>query len=300
MAVFYASLSVLSAQQLPLFAQHAEYHGLINPASVNCNFLTDNGANLSVGLSYRSQWSGLGRVAPTTQVLRGEFINDNYNFIAGGYLQNDRLGITNNFGGYGRFAYVISGDNLSDGGLSFGLNLGVSRWDLKTSLLSLSQSNDPDFPEDPTFSYLDVGIGAYWYQKLGDESKYFYMGVSAPRTFSWGGKDYTSAKRYPHFYGLAGVYLPLFEDGFVEFSTWTRYVEKIPLQSSFNVRLQPTAFFWLGAGTITDFKTASYMMAECGVTHRGVKLGYAFSWSGVSQHFGNAHEVNLALVLDTR
>ena len=121
---FFAYLPFVQSQQLPLVAQHPEYHGLINPASVNHNLMTDD-QNISIGLSTRRQWIQLGDLSPFTNVLRGEFIDRNNRLVIGGYINHDKAGITNNFGVYGRIAYLIPTDgDINESGISIGANIG--------------------------------------------------------------------------------------------------------------------------------------------------------------------------------
>jgi type IX secretion system PorP/SprF family membrane protein len=293
--LFLISLSVADAQQLPLYAQHPEYHGLINAASVNSDFLTSE-RTTSIGISHRKQWSKLAN-APSTQVVRWENIHSEEHFLIGGYLQQDRVGITENASINGRFAYIIkTSDDIADGGISIGLNIGLAYWQLKTSLLTLAQIDDPNLPPNPSLWYPDIGLGVYWYKNLGNPSHYVYAGFSMPRTFDFQADKFI-AKRYPHYYGLLGYYAPFFNDGFWEVSTWTRYVENIPLQSSFNGRIKMNEYFSLGAGIITDYKDKPFFMAEFGLTKDRLKIGIAYSWSSTSQYFGTAYEVNVAFLL---
>ena len=128
------------AQQLPLVAQDPEFHGIINPASLNSDFIRDD-RNLSVGVSVRQQWLGLKGLSPSTQYGRGEYIVDGDNrWLIGAYFMHDKVGITNNTGLYARAAYVLNtGSDARKGGLSFGLNLGVVNWFLRTNNLSVNQ-----------------------------------------------------------------------------------------------------------------------------------------------------------------
>lgn len=296
------------AQQLSLYAQHPEFHGTINPASLNIDYLTD-GRNISFGTSFRQQWVKLGNLSPSTQVLRGEYIapDDQPPFIFGGYITRDKVGITNNLGFYGRAAYVLktAGESLEDGGISIGLNLGVGNWRLHTERLSLNDPTDPDVLNKPTSWYPDLGFGAYWYINLGAKSHYLYVGLSSPRTFEFRGSD-VDAKRIPHYYGLLGYYVPLptSDNGFIEVSTWSRYVENVPLQSSFHFKVQPQDNFWLGIGTVTDFKSKPMMLFEAGVNlpseYNTMKIGYSYTWGTFLSHFGATHELTLAMAMSQR
>ncbi len=302
-------LHSMYAQQLPLVAQHPEFHGLINPASINIDYLLD-ARTVTFGASWRQQWVQLGELSPVTQVLRGETVlnpNDNNSWVVGGYVIRDKVGITNNLGVYGRAAYVVktNGQNMEDGGISVGLNVGVANWQLRTDRLSLTHPDDPNLVNRPSSWYPDLGFGAYWYVNLGAPSHYLYLGLSSPRTFEFRSND-LGARRLPHYYGLLGYYVPLpsSDNGYVEISTWSRYVENVRLQTSFHCKVQPMDYFWVGAGVVTDFKPQPLLLVEAGLNipteFRTFKLGYSYTWGNFLSHFGATHEFNVAFALDTQ
>jgi type IX secretion system PorP/SprF family membrane protein len=180
LTALWLSQSIAQAQQLPIFAQYAEYHGLINPASVNSNFLTEK-QDRSIGVSYRSNLMDFGDLSPVTAVVRFESIERKRRIILGAYLQHDKIGITENSELHGRIAYFIKlNKNL---GLAAGLQIGGVNRQLKTSDLMLAYGTDPQIPQkDTSVTSPDLGFGLYFYQKLwGQESQYFYGGLSIPR-----------------------------------------------------------------------------------------------------------------------
>jgi type IX secretion system PorP/SprF family membrane protein len=298
----------IAAQQLPLFAQHPEFHGTINPASLNSDFMT-GGHTLSAGLSMRRQWQNLGKASPTTQILRGEHINYDNNFLIGGYLMNDRAGITQNMGAYVRAAYVLPlGDDLTDGGFSGGLNIGLAQWALRTDRLDVTTQDDPDLPQNPTSLYPDIGIGLFAYKNLGNnDGQYLYGGFSMPRTFELRRETF-GVERLPHFYGLVGYYQPI-NNGYLELSSWVRAVQRVPMQATINFRMFLFKTLLLGAGVVTDFQTKPFFMPEIAFNipmgddlhNRALKIGYSFVMGGsFRNYFGSSHEINLAFVMDTR
>ncbi len=308
---FITQSATTQAQQLPLVAQHPEYHGLLNPASLNIDYLTDE-RNISFDVSARKQWMDLEEVAPSTQVVRGECINntDNnvYGTVAGIYAVHDRVGITTNTGVYGRFGFVFkTGGDLTEGGISIGLSFGLVNWQWQKDRLSLSHLDDPKFGNRPSSSlYPDVGLGAYWYQKIRNtNSHYIYMGLSMPRTFNL--RDaFAGPKRESHYYALLGYYRPLSfsENGFFEASIWSRYVESAPLQTSFHLKVQPIPYLMLGYGVVIDASMRPLSVFEAGVNvpwnNMGLKVGYSYTGGGVLSPLGMTHEVNVAFVLDNR
>lgn len=304
---FFCRSSVAVAQQLPLYAQDPEFHGVINPASIYTDFLNYERV-LSAGLSHRSQWALPNQIAPRTQVARFEYIRlgEPNTFVCGGYAQYDRVGITENFGVYGRFAYIITNDP-KEWGISIGLNIGLASWQLKTSRLSLTQIDDPNFPTDPSVWYPDGGGGIYAYKKLGgsgNRGSYFYAGLSAPRTFDVS-PNRQGADPYRHVYGLAGIQFSPANAFKVELSTWVRQVPNIPPQASFNARIQ-AGDIKLGFGaasTLSNLKETPFLSCELGynflIQDRHVmKVSGVYSFGQVA-YFGNAFEINVSYVLDS-
>lgn len=307
LVAIFCSLSAIMAQQQPLYAQDPEFHGIINPASIYTDFLNHERV-ISAGISHRSQWGLPNKIAPNTQVARGEYIHlgEPNTFVFGGYAQYDRVGITENFGAYGRFAYVITNDPKA-WGISVGLNLGVASWQVKTSRLSLTQIDDPNFAAEPSVRYLDGGCGIYTYKKLGesgDRGKYFYAGLSAPRFFDVS-PDRQGADPYRHVYGLAGFQFSPMNDLKVEVSTWVRQVKNIPTQASFNARIQ-VKDIKLGFGavsTLSNLKETPFLSLELGynfmVNDRHIMKVSGVASFGQVAYFGNAFEINVSYVLET-
>ncbi len=295
----------MHAQQMPLFTQYREMHGILNPAAVPYGFLT-NQNKTSFGVLNRRQWLDIPN-SPTTQILRGEhFAADRTGvaLLAGGYLMNDQTGPTGFTGLYGRIAGVITND-ADVGGVSFGLSLGAVQYRLKTTELKLREEGDIRATEDRTTVYPDISIGAFWYQKTGDFSDdYVYAGVSVPQMI---GLDLNIAdvdkklqyERVRHYYASAGWYHFFGEGSFIEPSAWVKYVQNAPLNVDFNLRYQAANTFWVGAGT----SLSGNIHAELGVIlgknigfDSNFRVGYGFDYSAQSygSFVGTTHEINLS------
>jgi type IX secretion system PorP/SprF family membrane protein len=309
----YLYLFVLTAsgQQLTAYLQKSEFFGIINPATVNPDFMTDKYHN-SVGLSTQHQWIRLGNISPTTQILRGEMMGALAdNLILGAYIVNDRIGITNETGGYLRGAYIIDlfGD-ISEGGLSLGGNIGAVNWSIHPSRLDPSSVNDPYLPNIRSSGYLDLGLGAFFYKQLGrysdDKSQYFYAGLSMPRTFDMRQNTH-GAERFSHLYGLVGYYAPT-GNGFLEASAWVRKVKNVPLQTSFNLRWRIQEYITLGGSVLTDFNPNNQVLfcpefainlPKEGNRHsHNFRIGYGYMVGTFTSYFGGTHELNLTWSFD--
>ena len=248
-----------SAQQLPLFSLYRENQGLLNPAAVHPDFLLyHENHRLSIGITHRSRWvGGAGKVS--TQGLRGEYIGvgeSSFAPLAGLYLVNDEVGPTSFTGVYGRIASIFGMEHPNFGGVSVGLNFGLVQFRINASDINLLDPDDLLGQSDQSQWHPDVGLGVFFYKNVGRygaESALIYAGLSAAQliglelTFAGANGDYPFT-RTPHLYALAGMYKFLDDFSFLEFSTWTRYVQHVPLDIDINLRYQSKRKFWVGGG----------------------------------------------------
>ncbi len=314
--IFLLSYS-LQAQQLPLFTQYREYHSIINPATINSDYMTYE-HNVSAGVSWRNQWTDLGSIGPKTGVARFESVHSDYNMLGGMYLIHDKVGPSFLTSLMARYAYVLS-DDPRERGLSIGFNAGVVRSGIATEEISFT-TNNPNIPNGNLFSWHpDFGVGMFYYQSFGrrgfDGDK-FYAGISVPQTFnlkstykyvnSGVGPTFIN-QRVPHYFALIGMYKYLNESSFLEPSAWIRYVvgNKNPSIDA-NLRYQMQQSFWIGCG----YSTTGQIHAEAGFLlgenidwdGQNVKLGFGFDAplnSTYGPSFGNSFEFNLSWTLDT-
>lgn len=302
----------LAAQQLPLFTQYRENHSVINPAILNSDFHVYE-YNLSAGVSYRTQWTGLqGLTGPQTLTGRFEWIFPDNHAYWGAYIINDRIGPTSMTGGYVRGGYIISPDP-SYAGLVFGLSAGYVQHRIK--LTEEAQNLFPEVSQGSlTTSIPDFGFGVYYYQSLGGRGfsgDVFYAGLSSPQTF---GLDLTykelgeeaSFRRIQHFYGVLGYYKFLNEDSFLEPSMWVRYVPGAPVSVDLNLRFQLSQNLWIGTGGSSNgtahMEFGVLIGENVGFYDNNFKIGYGIDMPFNKEYggrFKNSHEINITYTLDT-
>jgi type IX secretion system PorP/SprF family membrane protein len=297
----------LQAQQLPLFTQYRENTGVINPAAVPYSYMLYE-HNISAGVSYRAQWTGLAS-APRTQTLRGEYMSVDYepvNILAGGALMNDQTGPTGFTGLYGRIAGIVSGDPYY-GGISVGLSFGAVQYRVRVPDLILRDAGDIEATDNRQQIFPDVGAGVYAYQRILDgpfEDDIVYGGVSVPQAL---GLDLEfqdenggfNTQRVQHFYGHIGFYKFLYDDSFLEPSVWVKYAPDAPVNVDVNLRYQMAFNVWVGAG----YSTAGTVNLETGLAvgdgsgyGGNFRIGYGFghSFTSFGPFVGTTHEINLA------
>lgn len=302
---------VTEAQQLPLFTQYRENLGIINPASLNGDYLLYEN-NLSFGASYRIQWVGFDS-APRTQTIRGEYIYNTSGGVAlvfGGYLLNDQTGPTGFTGAYGRIAGILSNDPDFNG-FSVGLNFGAVQYRVNVSDIRLRQLNDVLTMDDQSKIFPDVGVGAYYYQVLNGgffDGDYLYAGLSIPQIIGLD-LEFTddtgsfNTKRIQHFYGLLGLYKFFSNDSYLEPSVWVKYTPDVPVNVDINLRYQFEANFWLGTGVSTagtfHLETGLVLGENIGVDGN-LRIGYGFDYSfrSFGPSVGTTHEINVSYAIE--
>lgn len=302
----------LWGQQLPLFTQYREYHSFINPATIHHDYYTYE-YNLSVGVSYRTQWVNVPGT-PQTGFIRGEFIantRSSVGLVLGAYAIYDRTDPTGFTGFYLRGAGIVTDDPFY-GGLSIGLTVGAVQYRVKTASLTARDAGDIIATDNQTVIYPDAGVGIFFYNRIDgglfDEDTY-YVGVSVPQSIGLdirfqGDNGEFGQKRVQHFYGLLGFYKYLNEDTFLEPSVWVKYAPNAPVHADFNLRFQLSNFMWIGAGyatTSTFHLDVGFLVGENIGLDNQLKIGYGYDWNfnTYGPRFGPSHEINISYAIDT-
>jgi len=305
--------SICSAQQLPLFTQYREYHGFINPASINSDYLW-NEYPLSFGVSSRTQWKNQS-YTPRTLFARGEYVysgRGSLGFVSGGYIIKDDIDPFSSTGIHLRLGVLslgLGGDHFSRA-LSVGFTGGLTQYRLNTTELNIRDIDDEEIVNATAIDY-DLGVGVFYHQRLGGAYDFIYVGASIPqiRNNQFQLNDGIAQINYQknrHYYGLLGYYKALGEYQFVEFSAWVNYVSNVPFRFDANVRYQFEAPFWIGFGY--GHQGSSYGFQGVGHVDVGImvdlndstraKIGFGCDYSGsIGSRFGPAYEFNVSLVI---
>lgn len=253
----------LSAQQLPLFSQYRENQSILNPAALNMDFMLYE-YNLSAGLSYRSQWTGVGaklgsEYAPNTKTGRFETIFPRSKVYTGLQLMQDEAGPISTLGGYLRGGYIISEDPAF-GGAALGLSLGLLQYRIDFSHPSLAEATVSIGRDALKKIYPDAGLGLYIYKKLQKgalEGDWLYMGLSAPQLFELNlttagtgtDLDAIDTRLVTKVYANLGLMKYLSGGSILETFLWAKYVNYFNgVTLNLNTRYYISNIFWLGAG----------------------------------------------------
>lgn len=295
----------IRAQQLPLFTQYRENATLINPASMESDFLA-SAQNMTFGVSIRSQWTGISG-GPRTRVLRGSFVNSKSSgasFLVGGHIISDATGPTGVTGIYGRAGAVISSDPEYSG-IALALSGGLVQYKIDADEIVLHDQGDVLGTQSYSQLHPDVGVGVFAYQVVGDGNM-LYGGISVPQilgldlAFSDENGEF-SVKRVQHFYGHVGLYKFLRdEENFLEPSLWLKYTPNAPINADFNLRVKLPGSIWIGSGVSTAKNFHLDLGFDLGDNvgfDNLIKLGYGYdySFSPFGPFVGSTHELNLSI-----
>lgn len=186
-------------QQDPMFTKY-----MFNTLSYNPAFAGTRGF-MSIGLLHRSQWVGIDG-APTSQTLnvhspiRGEKVG------LGLSVHNDNIGVSNNFGAYGVYAYHLPITKKAK--LSIGIQGGMNFWSADYSSVKTDDS-DIAFTDNVSRSMPNFGLGLYYYTDK------FYLMFSVPHMAEHDlreAEDITTdfyGKYYRHYFAGGGVAIPI-------------------------------------------------------------------------------------------
>lgn len=308
----------LKSQQLPVFTQHREYYGYINPASINIDYFKDKSFERfhAVGVSHRRQWLASEIFSINNSVVRYELIspisNGNFKIVAGGYLLDDQIAITSFTAAFLRGGIFIgNGENSSLFGVGF--TAGGIRHSMDTNDVYAESSNDNalGFQEFEKTSF-DIGVGIFGVLDLNNDM-YLYGGASIPQVtqqellFKGEVESEFNFQKDRHYFMQLGYYLktpsPIINQdySFIDFSVWLKKVDAIPLHADFNFRYQIIQHLWLGVG----YGTSRSLHLETGTiiqtknkTYFRLGLGYTTPFSvRYGPYVGDTFEINLSAII---
>ncbi len=154
----------MHGQQDPQYTQYMYNMNVINPAYAGSK------ENLSFGLIYRTQWSGIDG-APKTGTFFGHLpVGEQIGL--GLSIISDEVGPVKETNIYADFAYTLQlgGEHK----LAFGIKAGATIHDIGLTGLDLIDPNDPFFAENINNTTPNVGAGVFYY------SNNYYLAASVP------------------------------------------------------------------------------------------------------------------------
>ena len=271
------------SQQDPQYTQYMYNMNVINPAYAGSR------ENLSFGLLYRTQWTGLDG-APKTGTFFGHLpVGDKVGL--GLSVISDEIGPVRETNAYADFSYTLrlGGEHR----LAFGVKAGATFHDLGLGGLDLIDEGDPYF-QDASGATPNVGAGAFYY------TDNYYLAVSVPNILSSvqldaQGTEYGTEER--HYFVTGGYVFELSESAKLKPSFLVKSAFGSP--TSFDVNLN--ALFWekfeIGASYRLDDSFSG--LVNFAVTP-SIRLGYAYDAvnSDIKRYAPSSHEFMLLFDLN--
>jgi len=269
------------AQRYPLFSQYMFDGLVINPAYAGTQ------GHMSASLLDRMQWTGING-APTTQTFSINTPTKKDGVGLGLLIFNDKLGVYNNTGIFGNYAYRIK---LSqDSHLSLGLSGGVSIINENLSKIQTTEPGDVAFSGNSSAFYKpNASVGLYYYTPI------FYFGASLPmfisHTFNSSTGKYKLKNDFSNYDYLVntGTIIKISNNFSIKPSLLFRYNSQLQWQTDLNANFVFNKF-WIGASyRINDSYSALF---ELQATEQ-IKIGYSYDYPvSALKNFGNgSHEI---------
>lgn len=284
--VLFASLEGF-AQQDVLFSQYMFNKLTVNPAYAGSREV------FSADLVYRYQWVGI-EGAPKTFALSMHAPLRNDHIALGGYVYDDRIGPVIEQGALLTYAYRI---NLPKGKLSFGLQAGVKYNDVNWNMIEVE---DPDFAFQGQYKSKllpDANVGVYYY------TNHMFAGISSKQLLQ---NEYgmvevdgqqTYSKLLRHFYGMAGVAVPVNDNLIFRPTVLIKYVKNAPWQMDLNMGLLYKDL--ISAGITYRTSGDLVFLTELNIG-RKYRLGYSYDMNvkDLIHYNSGSHEIRLGMDLD--
>ncbi|MBL0154060.1 MAG: PorP/SprF family type IX secretion system membrane protein [Chitinophagaceae bacterium] len=254
----------LSAQQLQISSLYDLQGVFHNPSTAGVN-------NSMVGVSYRTQWSGISG-SPKTATFFGSFDIPKMNIGLGGYVYNDKTGPTSRTGVELAFAKHIPTNN--GGVFSMGLEARGQQYSLDRAKLTTTLGSDPAIGTSDNKFMFDAGFG------ISYTGKKLQLGVSASQLVQSKLDFYTGnltrneeGRLYRHYY-FHGKYTWRTDDNTtITPNVLVVYLPNAPTEYQFGARVEHKEIFWWGVG----YRVKQSFMLSAGVNiNKKFTIGYSF------------------------
>jgi type IX secretion system PorP/SprF family membrane protein len=251
------------AQQQAMYTQYM-FNGLaINPAYAGSQ------ESLTLTALGREQWIGIDG-APSSQTFSAHSPLRNDKVALGMLLTHDEIGVTNQYGAYGMYAYRI---HFKKGTLSAGLQAGFNTYKARFSDVLVRQGDDGSFASDDVQSFLpNFGAGLYY------STQRFYVGFSLPQllTNPYPGSDGSTARQYRHWFLTSGYVFELSPQLKLKPNILVKAVEGAPVEVDINANLLINEVLWVGL-SYRSFDALSLILEfQIGPQFR---VGYAYDYT---------------------
>lgn len=266
------------AQQQIMFTQYM-FNGLaINPAYAGSH------ETVSATALMRQQWTGLDG-APSTQTFSMHSPLKKERVSLGLLVMHDKIGVTNQNGVYGSYAYRIP--LSTKGKLAFGLQAGATFYN---ALFSKVSPTDPTFKNDIRLAQPNVGFGVYY------NTDRFYAGISMPQLietkFDKSSTD-PDSKLVRHYFASAGYVFDMGPSVKLKPNVLVKAVPGAPVEFDLNLNALLRDVLWVGLSWRTFDSFDAILQLQ--VTDQ-LQVGYSYDFAtttDLSRVNGGSHELML-------
>jgi len=281
--LMFVALIEVRSQQDPQYTQYMYNMNVINPAYAGSR------ENLSFGLLYRTQWTGLDG-APKTGTFFGHLpVGEKVGL--GLSVITDEIGPVRETNAYADFSYTLrlGGDHR----LAFGLKAGATFHNLGLGGIDLIDPTDPYF-QDADGVTPNIGAGAFYY------TDNYYLAVSVPNILSSVHLDAEGTEygtETSHYFVTGGYVFELSPNTKLKPSFMVKSAFDAP--TSFDVNLN--ALFWdkfeIGASYRLDDSFSG--LVNFAITP-SIRIGYAYDAvnSDIKDYAPSSHEFMLLFDLN--
>ena len=282
--------ALTKAQQLPMYSQYLTNDFILNPA------VAGSKPYFPIQINSRTQWSGLGTIAPKTNTL-SYHMPVAYDAIGiGAIVMQDETGPYSQIGVTLSFAYHIKLDEDDVTRLSLGLNALMTQHTLNQDDLTF-HNPDPEFQGSYSKMVPDASFGAYLY------SKNFSLSASSHQLFESTFKEsvqdvFGDNSQVRHYFAHASYRIDIYSDLAIEPSLLVKSTEVSPTQLDVNARLIIDNNYWAGL----SLRSSESLVVLAGLNMGSLFLSYSYDYgiSSLSSVASGSHEISLGFNINDK
>ena len=282
--------ALTKAQQLPIYSQYITNDFVLNPA------IAGSKPYFPLQINSRTQWSGLGKIAPKTNTLSYHMPLAYESIGIGAIVMQDETGPYSQIGLTLSFAYHMQLDEDDVTRLSLGLSGLITQHNLKQDDL-IFHNPDPEFQGSYSKMVPDASFGAYLY------SKNFSLSVSAHQlfesTFKKSVQDiFGDNSQVRHYFAHASYRIDIHSDLAIEPSLLVKTTEVSPTQLDINARAIIDNNYWAGL----SLRSSQSLVILAGLHMRSMFLSYSYDYgiSSLSSIASGSHEISLGFNINDK
>ena len=282
--------ALTKAQQLPMYSQYITNDFVLNPA------IAGSKPYFPLQINSRTQWPGLGKIAPKTNTLSYHMPLAYESIGVGAIVMQDETGPYSQIGLTLSFAYHMQLDEDDVTRLSLGLSGLITQHNLKQDDL-IFHNPDPEFQGSYSKMVPDASFGAYLY------SKNISLSVSAHQlfesTFKKSVQDiFGDNSQVRHYFAHASYRIDIHSDLAVEPSLLVKSTEVSPTQLDINARAIIDNNYWAGL----SLRSSQSLVILAGLHMRSMFLSYSYDYgiSSLSSIASGSHEISLGFNINDK